>query len=141
MIRKNYCNNSNQDSNAQLTAINMNQNQQNRMLQTIFLIEPNFQGGNRLFVLAFNGDNSRVWHSIYFLPTEKIKDYNVLIEGKIFFDQPIKNDLKNIWKHSKNCNWSRRWLHNWLFARLQLFIKRLHLIWVNSRHLMLIQKP
>ena len=60
MIRKNYCNNSNQDSNAQLTAINMNQNQQNRMLQTIFLIEPNFQGGNRLFVLAFNGDNSRV---------------------------------------------------------------------------------
>ena len=24
----------------------------------------------------------------------KIKDYNVMIDGRIFFDQPIKNDLR-----------------------------------------------
>ena len=31
----------------------------------------------------------------------EIKDYNVMIDGKIFFNQPLKNDLRisdNIWK-------------------------------------------
>ena len=30
----------------------------------------------------------------YCLPTAKIKDYNVIIDGRNFFDQPIKNDFK-----------------------------------------------
>ena len=30
----------------------------------------------------------------YYLPTVEIKDYNVMIDGRNFFDQPIKNDLK-----------------------------------------------
>ena len=30
----------------------------------------------------------------YFLPTVEIKDYKVMIDGKFFFHQPIKNDLK-----------------------------------------------
>ena len=29
------------------------------------------------------------------LPTVEIKDYNVMIDGRNFFDQPIKNDLKS----------------------------------------------
>ena len=36
-----------------------------------------------------------------FLPTIKIKDYHVIIDGKNFFDQLVKNDLityDNIWK-------------------------------------------
>ena len=28
----------------------------------------------------------------YFLPKVEIKDDNVIIDGRIFFDQPIKND-------------------------------------------------
>ena len=32
--------------------------------------------------------------SKYYLPAEEIKDYNVIIDGRNFFDQPIKNDLK-----------------------------------------------
>ena len=28
------------------------------------------------------------------LPTREIKDYNVIIDGRNFFDQPIKNDFK-----------------------------------------------
>ena len=28
-----------------------------------------------------------------FLPTIEMKDYNVVIDGKIFFDQPVRNDL------------------------------------------------
>ena len=58
------------------------------------LIEPSFQGVNRVFVLTFNASNSRIGHSRYFLPTGKIKDYHVMIDGRKFFDQPIKNDIK-----------------------------------------------
>ena len=28
----------------------------------------------------------------YYIPNVEIKDYNVMIDGKNFFDQPIKND-------------------------------------------------
>ena len=40
--------------------------------------------------------DSRNWESYQqnFLPTVKIKDYNVLIDGKNFLDQPAKNDFR-----------------------------------------------
>ena len=59
-----------------------------------FLIEPSFQGVNRLFVLTFNANDSRIGHSRYFLSTEKIEDYNVMIDGRKFFDQTTKNDIR-----------------------------------------------
>ena len=34
-------------------------------------------------------------HSRYFIPTEKIKDYNVTIDGRNFLDQPFKYDIKS----------------------------------------------
>ena len=54
--------------------------------------EPSFQGVNRLFVLAFENDAQRTLHSDYYLPNVEIKDYNVMINGENFFDQPIKNN-------------------------------------------------
>ena len=54
------------------------------------LINPSFQGVNRLFVLPFNANDSRILPSKYYLPTAKVKDYNVIIDGKNLFDQPIK---------------------------------------------------
>ena len=57
-----------------------------------YLVEPSFQGVNRLFVLAFEGDEQRTSARRYYLPTAEIKGYNVLINGKNFFNQPIKND-------------------------------------------------
>ena len=33
-------------------------------------------------------------HKQYYIQTVEIKDYNVTIDGRNFFDQPIKNDLK-----------------------------------------------
>ena len=39
-----------------------------------FLIEPRFQGVNRLFVLTFNANDSRIGHSTYFLATEKVEE-------------------------------------------------------------------
>ena len=51
-----------------------------------YLIGPSFQGVNRLFVLTFNALDNRTGHSRYYLPTAKVEDYNVMIDGKIFFD-------------------------------------------------------
>ena len=56
------------------------------------LIEPSFQGVNRLFVLAFEDDPERISNKRYYLPNVEIKDYNVMIDGKNFFDQPVKNN-------------------------------------------------
>ena len=58
-------------------------------------MEPSFQGVNRLFVLAFEHDNNneqRISNKRYYIPNVEIKDYNVMIDGKNFFDQPVKND-------------------------------------------------
>ena len=56
------------------------------------LIEPSFQGVNRLFVLAFEHDNNdkRISNKRYFIPNVEIKDYNVIIDGKNH--QPVKNN-------------------------------------------------
>ena len=56
------------------------------------LIEPSFQGVNRLFVLAFENDNHRTIHDRYYLPNVEIKDYNIMINDENVFDQPIKNN-------------------------------------------------
>ena len=49
------------------------------------LVEPSFQGKNRLFVLAFENDTYRTRSKRYNLPDVEIKDYNVMIDGKTFF--------------------------------------------------------
>ena len=56
------------------------------------LVEPSFKGVNRLFVLAFENDDDRTSDDQYYLPTIEIKDYNIMINGENFFDQPVKNN-------------------------------------------------
>ena len=56
------------------------------------LVEPSFQGVNRIFVLAVENDTQRTLHSGYYLPNVEIKNYNVMINGENFFDQPVKNN-------------------------------------------------
>ena len=58
------------------------------------LIEPSFQGANRLFVLAFENDAQRASNKRYYITNVEMKDYNVMIDGKRFFDQPINNMIK-----------------------------------------------
>ena len=53
-----------------------------------------FQRVNRLFVLSSENENGRTSHSEYHLPKVEIKDYNVEIDVKDVFDQPIDNDIK-----------------------------------------------
>ena len=56
------------------------------------LVEPSFQGINRFFVLAFENDAQRTSNKRYDVLNVEIKDYNVMIDGKNFFDKPVKND-------------------------------------------------
>ena len=55
------------------------------------VIEPSFQGVNTLFILAFENDAQRISNKRYYIPNVEIKDYNVMIDGKNFFDQPVKD--------------------------------------------------
>ena len=52
------------------------------------LIDPTFTNVNRLFVLSFprnNNTDSRYSFSNYYVPKVKINDFNILIDGNIFF--------------------------------------------------------
>ena len=69
---------------------------QNRYLN--YLINPSFQGVNRLFVLSFENEDDRASHSTYYLPEVEIKDYNGMIDGRNFFDQPI-NDMNKTYEN------------------------------------------
>ena len=57
-------------------------------------VEPSFQGVNRRFGLVFEGDAQRTSNKRYYIRNVEIKDYNVMIDGKNFFDQPINNMIK-----------------------------------------------
>ena len=57
------------------------------------MIDPTFLNLNSLFVLSFlrnNNADSRYSFSNYYVPNVKINYFNVLIDGKSFFDLPIK---------------------------------------------------
>ena len=43
-------------------------------------------------MLAFEDDAQRTSNKRYYIPNVEIKDYNVMTDGKNFFDQPIKNN-------------------------------------------------
>ena len=60
-----------------------------------YLIDPTFTNVNRLFVLSFTrnangGHRDSFWN--YYLPNVQIKDFNVLIDGKGFFNLPVRNE-------------------------------------------------
>ena len=62
-----------------------------------YFLEPNFVGVNRLFVLIYWNRNDNVkrfndWK--YHLPKGIIKNFNVIINGKNFYDQPIDSHIK-----------------------------------------------
>ena len=56
-----------------------------------YFINPIFTNVNRLFVLTFENEDDRTSFSKYYLPKVELKDLNVLIDGKPFFEIPVKN--------------------------------------------------
>ena len=59
-----------------------------------YLIDLCFQGVNRLFILSFENNGHRTGYWQCFLPTVEIKGYNIMIDGRNFFDQPVKSNLR-----------------------------------------------
>ena len=65
-----------------------------------YLIDPKFTNVNRLIVLPFQriaGENNKTKNqrdsfSNYYVPNARTKHFNVLIDGKSFFDLPVKNE-------------------------------------------------
>ena len=55
-----------------------------------YLIDPTSTNVNRLFVLSYEKENGRTSFSNYYVPSLEIKDFNVLIDGRPFFEIPVK---------------------------------------------------
>ena len=82
----------------------MNKNQKQKEQKQItnlkrLHLDASFHGVNRSFVLAFDNTNNGVTrverdsHKKYFLPRVDITNYNVLIDGRNFYDQPISDQI------------------------------------------------
>ena len=59
--------------------------------------DPSFQGVNRLFVMAYNRANNqptRNGQRKYYLPRISLNKYNVIIDGRNFYDNPIESDIE-----------------------------------------------
>ena len=60
-------------------------------------LDPSFQGVNRLFLMAYNraaGQATRDGQRKYYLPRIDLKKYNVIIDGRNFYDNPIESDIE-----------------------------------------------
>ena len=60
-------------------------------------LDPSFQGVNRLFVTAYNrvdGQPNRDDQRKYYLPRIDLNKYNVIIDGRNFYDNPVKSDIE-----------------------------------------------
>ena len=55
-----------------------------------YLIGLTFTKVNRLFVLPFENKEDRTSFPKYYVPKVEKKDFNVLIDGKLFFEIPVK---------------------------------------------------
>ena len=76
--------------------IEINENADANVFKYINL-DPSFQGVNRLFVMAYNranGQPTRNGQQKYYLPRIDIEKYNVIIDGRNFYDNPIDSDIE-----------------------------------------------
>ena len=88
-----------------------------------------------MFVLLLAKENDRTSFSKYYVPNVHIKDFNVLIDGKGFFDIPIKNGEET---YKQIIEMGKKWLHDrqfiglWvLFKTFQINCNRLkHINWI-----------
>ena len=66
-------------------------NQANNLTNNLnYLMDQTFNKVSRLFVLSFVNEDDKTLFSKYYAPKFEIKYFNVLTDGKGFFDVPIK---------------------------------------------------
>ena len=76
-----------------------------RSININYLTDQTFNRVNRLFVPLFENEGDRKYFSNCYAPSVEIEDFNVLIDGKSFFDVSIKSEeetYKKIIEMSKN---------------------------------------
>ena len=81
----------------------INENADANVLKYINL-DSSFQGVNRLFVMAYNRANdqpTRNGQRKYYLPRISLNKYNVIIDGRNFYDNPIESDIEKYRKLKK----------------------------------------
>ena len=114
-----------------------------------FLLDASFQGVDRLIVVAFdntnNGNNKveRDSHKKYFLQRVNITSYNVLIDDRNFYDQPINDQIKKYNEIRKIITGKRDDYTNGCLLDYQYFKDHYQLIAVDlfkQKELMLIQE-
>ena len=74
----------------------INENADANVLKYVHL-DPSFQGVNRLFVMAYNrvdGQPTRNGQRKYCLPRISLNKYNVIIDGRNFYHNPIESDIE-----------------------------------------------
>ena len=61
-------------------------------------LDPSFQGVNRLFIMAYsrlnNNQPTRDGQRKYYLPRVDLNKYDVIIDGRNFYDNPIERDIE-----------------------------------------------
>ena len=60
-------------------------------------LDPSFQGVNRLFVMTYNranGQSTRNGQRKYYLPRIDLEKYNVISDGRNFYDNQIESDIE-----------------------------------------------
>ena len=60
-------------------------------------LDPSFQGVNRLLVMAYNSANdqpTKNGQQKYYLPRIDLEKYNVITDGRNFYDNPIGSDIE-----------------------------------------------
>ena len=60
-------------------------------------LDPSFQGVYRLFLMTYNranGQPTRNGQQKYYLPRIDLEKYNVIIDGRNFYDNPIESDIE-----------------------------------------------
>ena len=82
-------------------------------------LDPSFQGVNRLFVIAYNRANdqpTRNGQRKYYLPRIDLEKYNVIIDGRNFYDNSIERDIEKYRELKKSNDWKRRRLYYRVFV-------------------------
>ena len=79
--------------------MNIKQKNENKNTANVYkyFLESKFVGVNRLFVLFYSNedDNAKRFKAgKYYLPKGIIDNYNFIINGKNFYDQPVYSDIQ-----------------------------------------------
>ena len=87
------------------------------------MIDSSYEGVKRLFILAYDNtasDNQVFIDSFkkHFLPRVKREDYNIKVDGRIFYDQSISDSVKQYNEVRNFINRTGQWLYGRLFVGL-----------------------